>query len=211
MTWKWGSPNKVRRFIDALCRLEMIEISAQNPTRLKIVNAERYGLVWNSKRHSDGTEAEQARNSDGTIQQVLQVKQVEQSKQKNPPAPRKRGKNLVLKPDLFAEFKSKYPDRQPPHNWSAAAEQWNARLHQGSDPADILRGAENYAAYIRDRGKEGTDLLKMASTFLGKKKHWDQFQEPIKVAADTGLRPGQVNRTDEQYNDMPDWAENRTV
>ena len=72
-TWKWGSPNKVQRYIASLCILEMVEISGHKPTRLRIVNAELYGLVRNKKRNSDGTATEQRRNSDGTIQQEEQV------------------------------------------------------------------------------------------------------------------------------------------
>lgn len=196
MTWKWGSPNKVRRFIDALCNLEMIEISAQNPTRLRVVNAERYGLVWNTERNKHGTATEQRRNSDGTIQQEEQVKQV---KQKNINA-------RVLKADLFIEFREKYPNRQPPHNWTTAGKAWTARLRQGVDPADILRGAENYAAWVRARGDEGTEFVKMASTFLGPSKHWEQFQEAVKTDSAKKNAAPRTNYTTEEYDDLPDWA-----
>ncbi len=98
----------------------------------------------------------------------------------------------ILKPDLFGEFKAKYPARRPAHNWTAAGKAWSARLRQGADPADILRGAENYAAWMRSKKQEKTEFVKTAPAFLGPDRHWEQYQEPIKDKSDTAIDPSQL-------------------
>lgn len=74
LDWRWGSHHKVRRYCDALCRMEMIEITSRKPTRLKIVNAELYGLVRPKKRDTSVPEASHARPTGVPIQQVRSKK-----------------------------------------------------------------------------------------------------------------------------------------
>lgn len=69
-----------------------------------------------------------------------------------------------------AEFEAawaSYPRRSggnpKPRAWKA----WRARLAEGHTPETIIAGIKRYAAYIRATGKEGTEYVKQAASFLG--------------------------------------------
>ncbi len=117
----------------------------------------------------------------------------------------KRPKKMSPKPDpLFDEFWQAYPERMPPSNRVSAEEQWTARIKQGADPQDIIRGARHYADERQRENAIKTKFVKMASTFLGPKKHWEQFQAPIETTGPSKTDHGIVNRTKEEYDAMPD-------
>lgn len=78
-------------------------------------------------------------------------------------------------PDGFAAFRAAYPRRSGSHRWQDALNHYRARLREGTAPADILTGAQRYAAYVRARGIEGSEHVLQAATFLGKNRG---FAEP---------------------------------
>ena len=87
----------------------------------------------------------------------------------------------TLQNGKFQEFKAAYPSRKPTHNWTVAAKAWSSRIRQGADPDVLIRGATNYGAYCQQKGSTNTEFVKMASTFLGPSKYWEQWQEPVSV------------------------------
>jgi hypothetical protein len=76
--------------------------------------------------------------------------------------------------DAFEEFKAVYPRRDGDQRWADAKRAWRARLRgdskrdiPSSTPAEMIEGARCYAAWVRERAKEGTEFVKQAATFLG--------------------------------------------
>jgi hypothetical protein len=55
-----------------------------------------------------------------------------------------------------------------------------ARIQEGHSWAAILEGARRYAAFIQATGKEGTQYIKQAATFIGPEKN---FLEPWALPA----------------------------
>jgi biotin operon repressor len=96
-------------------------------------------------------------------------------------APPSRGINRQEDP-WHAELKAAYPKRAGNPNWHGAWKAARARLKEGHTVAEFLAGARRYAAYIRATGKEGTEYVQQASTFLGPSKPfllpWDPPAAP---------------------------------
>ena len=77
--------------------------------------------------------------------------------------------------EFFKRFWTAYPNRKPHTNpKKPAREKFLAVLKKGTDPETIIRGAENYAAYIRQEGKE-PQYVAQATTFLNK-EYWADYQ-----------------------------------
>ena len=77
--------------------------------------------------------------------------------------------------EFFERFWAAYPDRTPhPHPKKPARILFLAVLKKGADPEAIIRGAENYAAYIRQEGKEPR-WIKGATAFLNQ-EYWTGYQ-----------------------------------
>ncbi len=69
-----------------------------------------------------------------------------------------------------------YPDRRPHSNpKKPALAKFETALKRGVAAADIIRGAERYAAYVK---REGTDpkFVAQAVTWLNQDR-WTQYQE----------------------------------
>jgi len=98
-----------------------------------------------------------------------------QTEEKNPTAVAKRDA-----PTWFPDFKAAYPKRGGDQPWRSAGRSASARLAEGHTPTEFIEGAKRYAAYIRAVGKEGTEFVKQASTFLGPDK---PFLEPWDLPA----------------------------
>lgn len=79
------------------------------------------------------------------------------------------------RPDPFDEFKRAYPKRAGNQPWGRALKAWNARVLQGHTAKEFIDGAARYALWARATGKEGTELVLQAATFLGPDK---PFLEP---------------------------------
>jgi len=67
----------------------------------------------------------------------------------------------------FLDFKIFYPNRAGDQGWRKALRSACARIGEGHTWIEILDGAKRYAAFIRAGGKEGTEYVKQAATFLG--------------------------------------------
>ena len=161
--WKWGSHNKVRRFIHALCILKSIEILDQNPAHLKIVNAELYGLVRTTERNSDGPTTDQERTSDGPVQQVNK----ETSKQVN--------NKTTAHPDdsKFEEFWTAYPKKV---DMDQTRQNWRSRIREGVAAEDMITAAKYFAEYRRT---EDPHYTTKPSNFIGRKAEWKSWVKGI--------------------------------
>jgi hypothetical protein len=87
-------------------------------------------------------------------------------------------------PDGFAEFRKTFPIRAGSQPWQRAIKCWRARVSEGASVSEILAGARRYAAYIAATGKERTDMVLQAATFLGPDKHYQNLY-PAPKAAET--------------------------
>jgi uncharacterized protein YdaU (DUF1376 family) len=85
--------------------------------------------------------------------------------------------------DQWLNFKLEYPHRGGGQPWTRAIKACKARLLQGHTWQEIIEGAKRYSAYIRAAGKEGTEIVMHASTFLGPDK---RFLEDWDVPAEAG-------------------------
>jgi hypothetical protein len=72
---------------------------------------------------------------------------------------------------------SAYPKRSGSNNKQAAYRQFQARLAEGVAFDAMYDGTQRYAAWAQASGKVGTELVKMASTFLGRDRHFDETWE----------------------------------
>lgn len=79
--------------------------------------------------------------------------------------------------EFIAELQAVYPKRAGSHRWPEARQAINARLTEGHTRQEILEGAKRYAAFIRAQGKERTEFVQQAATFVGTNKafleSWD--------------------------------------
>ena len=78
-------------------------------------------------------------------------------------------------PEGFAEFWSTFPKRAGSNPKERAAKAWRARLADGHAVSEFIEGCARYAAFVRLTGKEGTEYVMQAATFLGPEKN---FAEP---------------------------------
>jgi hypothetical protein len=76
----------------------------------------------------------------------------------------------AARPDLFEEFRKAYPKRAGNQPWSRARKAWSARTKEGHSALDMIAGANRYAVWARATGKEGSELVLQAATFLGPDK-----------------------------------------
>ena len=67
-----------------------------------------------------------------------------------------------------------YPRRAGGNPKAAARKAFLARCAQGVPAHDLVAGAVRYAVYIRMTGKEGTEYVKMASSFFGLSEFWKE-------------------------------------
>jgi len=73
-------------------------------------------------------------------------------------------------PSEFAEIRRDYPKRAGSQRWHEALGAYRARVREGNAPRELLAGVRRYAAFIRATGKERTEYVMQAATFLGKGK-----------------------------------------
>lgn len=72
----------------------------------------------------------------------------------------------------FADFKMIFPRRAGSQPWDRALKAINARLREQHSWNEILDGARRYAEFIRATGKEHTESVLQAATFVGPSKHF---------------------------------------
>ena len=105
------------------------------------------------------------------------------SVEEKPTTARKRAWTDAL--GWFIEFKAAYPKRAGGQPWNRALKAARARIAEGHTAQEMIDGATRYAAFIRDTGKENTEYVKQAATFLGPDK---SFLEPWTPGAFNGRR-----------------------
>ncbi|MBK3776315.1 DUF1376 domain-containing protein [Azospirillum brasilense] len=97
----------------------------------------------------------------------------------------------------FEEFWAAYPSRGPAANPKKPARQkFERAVKSGADPADLIQAARRYADQMRAAGKDRTEFVAQAVTFLNQER-WEQ-QEPANdsgppadssIAAKVGITP----------------------
>ena len=70
-------------------------------------------------------------------------------------------------PSDFEELWKEYPKRSGDNPKPRALKAWNARKREGVEPQAIIDGVRRYAAFVRATGKEFTEYVKQAATFIG--------------------------------------------
>ncbi len=74
--------------------------------------------------------------------------------------------------DRFEVIWRVYPKRAGGNSKADAFKAYQARLREGATHDDLLAGVERYAAFLRATGKEGSEFVKLASTFFGSGQHY---------------------------------------
>ena len=87
--------------------------------------------------------------------------------------------------EAFDAIWDAYPKRAGGNPKATALKAFNARLREGVDASEMLAGVERYASFVRATGKERTEYVKQAATFLGPDRHW---AEPWDIPATAGDR-----------------------
>jgi hypothetical protein len=88
---------------------------------------------------------------------------------------KRRDKSITDAPEGFDAIWTFFPKRAGGNPKTRAVAAYRARLGEGHEPDEILAGVRRYAAFIKATGKEGTEYVKQAATFLGPEK---AFLEP---------------------------------
>jgi hypothetical protein len=86
---------------------------------------------------------------------------------KNPSAHAKLAPRVSIDID---ELKAVYPNRSGDQGWSKAARAAQARIAEGHSWPEMIAGVTRYAAFVHASGKEGSEFVKQAATFLGPDK-----------------------------------------
>ena len=76
-------------------------------------------------------------------------------------------KNGHAEPTWIADLKTIYPERAGDQDWPRALRNGAKRIKEGHTPEQFLDGARRYAAYVRATGKERTEFVKQAASFIG--------------------------------------------
>lgn len=76
-------------------------------------------------------------------------------------------------------WKNRLP-REGGNSKSSAFKQWQARINQGHPEEELYEGTLRYAAYCESAGTVGTRYVKMASTFYGQDRHFQEDWIPAK-------------------------------
>jgi hypothetical protein len=84
--------------------------------------------------------------------------------------------------EWFEKFRSAYPKRDGTNPRKPAWERWVRLMKLGNDPADIIAGAEAYAAELNRQNKNHTGFVAMAVTWLNQCR-WQDYQPKGAAAA----------------------------
>jgi uncharacterized protein YdaU (DUF1376 family) len=96
----------------------------------------------------------------------------------------------------FERLKQIYPKRGGSQRWPGALKAINARLAEGHTWQEIFDGVERYAEFIRATGKERTEHVQQAATFVGTNKSFLETWDPPASKADVRLA-GNLTAADE--------------
>ena len=70
----------------------------------------------------------------------------------------------------FTEFRAAYPARVGAQRWGDAERFYAARIREGHTHAEIMAGVRRYAEFLRAIGKERTEYVQQAASFVGRNK-----------------------------------------
>ena len=71
----------------------------------------------------------------------------------------------------------------------------HARLKAGNTITEILAGTQRYRAFVLETGKEGSEFVMQAATFVGPEKHFRESWE-LPATGSSGKTKGQIERTE---------------
>lgn len=103
------------------------------------------------------------------------------------------------------QLKLIYPKRAGSQRWPEVPGATRARIREGHTWEEILAGAERYAAFIRATGKERTEHVQQAATFVGQNKSflepWDPPASKAEVRLGSNLNAAQefMRRTEQNH------------
>lgn len=80
-------------------------------------------------------------------------------------------------PPEFEAVWQEYPRRPGSPDKLGAHKAWSARRREGVTADAMLTGTLRYAAFIEATGKTGTEFIKLAKTFFGKSRHFEDDWE----------------------------------
>lgn len=91
----------------------------------------------------------------------------------------RRAKAPDMPVEAFEQLKLIYPKRAGDQRWPKAKQACNARIKEGATVQQLLDGAQRYAEFVRASDSEGSQYVKMASTFFGTEKGFENaWQKP---------------------------------
>lgn len=186
--WKWGV-QRVRTFLK----------KAKNLTRLQAQRETQSGTVYLIVNYDTYQGSD---DDDNTPDNTAKSTALTQRQHKN-----KNNKQLSITTTSYpADFEllwNAYPKRSGSNNKQAAYRQFEARLAEGVSFQAMHDGVLRYAAWATASGKVGTELVKMASTFLGRDRH---FADAWDIPAASDLSPRSERSTSRAItSDMITW------
>lgn len=166
--------------------VKLVDYTAHNGSHAK----NRALAQKRQQRHRDTSSMSRSRHA-----RVTQDASPDKTRQDKTETRRKRVETSSLPPAAsqperapeFADFKSLFPRRAGSQPWDRALKAINARLGEGHTWPEILDGTRRYAEFIRATGKERTDFVLQAATFVGPSKHFLNPYELPATKADSRL------------------------
>ncbi len=99
------------------------------------------------------------------------------------------GRSRDTDPDGFEILWKAYPRRAGNNPRSKALKAYRERVAEKHNPVEMIDGVGRYARFVRATGKEGTEYVQMAATFLGADKPFLQpWTSPSAVASSDARR-----------------------
>lgn len=125
-------------------------------------NRDSHALVTHESRTSPASVPDESRSSH-TPQTQTQTQTTDSEKKDQKPD------RAAAQPECaeFVQLQKIFPRRAGTQRWPDARKHCHARLREGHTWAEILAGAERYAAFVRATGKERTEHVQQAATFVG--------------------------------------------
>jgi uncharacterized protein YdaU (DUF1376 family) len=93
-------------------------------------------------------------------------------------------------PPEFSDFKAEYPKRAGDQGWRKALRAAHARITEGHSWTEIIAGAKRYAAFVRATGKEGSEYVKQAASFVGPDMPFLEQWDIPRTLGHTGMNGG---------------------
>jgi hypothetical protein len=185
--FQWGE-KAVRIFLRDCQNMDRLKAQreAQAGTVYLIVNYDTYQNTPTAEGQGDGPPKGPARAQRGPKNKQLSSKAI----------------TTTSYPADFELLWNAYPKRSGSNNKATAYRQFQARLADGVSFDAMYDGVQRYATWAAATGKVGTELVKMASTFLGRDRH---FAEPWELPAAPGPERTQRSATRPLTSDMIDW------